>query len=195
MALLLYFEGVCKVESATESRDALVSVNGLKHCTLKLYFLFLSYILAIINALNKEFQSEDPFSRWNENILLSLINFKIPENVVPHSELYLGSKVEIELKSMSVTSSEIEFKNKCLRFYVVQAKNIQNRYDFDNNNIKAYAKFEPKHSGKQPNAIPVLNNLPANFEINVQKTNTECYIYLANRDIETVWYVVGEIQN
>lgn len=121
----------------------------------KCYFLFLSYILPIINNLNKEFQSESSrlpylYASIKTNFLLILSNFvkreyinnnveidyKNKANLIDISKIFIGSKAEIFLKA-NLTDSEIyELKSNVLNFYVEFLDQLKHRFDFKREDIK-----------------------------------------------------------
>ena len=59
-ALIMYFEDVSTDPDKYTYKNSKALSDGLKAPQNKLYFLFLSYVLSIINKLNIEFQSETP---------------------------------------------------------------------------------------------------------------------------------------
>lgn len=150
-SLLLFFQAEAldtKVRGAAEILDAL------NNPLFKLYFSFLSYILPIINKMNKEFQSETvmihiaysnicDFYRTilgnyiKMDVLSKEVNpfaiaFQDPGNFLPEEEWYFGSKVENMMKNRNVVDqlgSEVNsFRVKCLNFYIELSGQICKRF-------------------------------------------------------------------
>uniref|UniRef100_A0A0K8U394 HAT C-terminal dimerisation domain-containing protein n=2 Tax=Bactrocera latifrons TaxID=174628 RepID=A0A0K8U394_BACLA len=109
--------------------DRVLEVNGTKTSYLalqmnepdvKVYFLFLSYILKIINDMNKEFQSEKvrlPYLHLHleSNFKLILVNFMYE---------YEGSYIQIRI-----------IRN-VLKFYLELLKQIKRGFDFSREDVK-----------------------------------------------------------
>ena len=162
-------------------RNAKALSEALKNPQNKLYFLFLNYVLNIINKLNIEFQSELPkvhvlYKRVSElyrsilrnfikkshldNTELSKVNWYNPTNFLNNDEMYLGSNIELFISNNVIPPAQItEFKNNCLNFYVTLCENIRKRFDFNNSLLKFMANFDPAvpMGGKVSSVVPVLH--------------------------------------
>ncbi|XP_054746788.1 zinc finger protein 862-like [Anastrepha obliqua] len=138
-------------------------VNGIRPAQLaeemcantKCYFLFLTYILPIINNLNKDFQSESsrlPYLYSNmKSIYLLIINnfvkhdvciketnidFRSESNQKPLRDIFVGTKAEIFMTKHLSEDDIIEVKRNILSFYVELLNQINNRFDFNREDIK-----------------------------------------------------------
>ncbi|KAJ8913913.1 hypothetical protein NQ315_005710 [Exocentrus adspersus] len=65
---------------------------------------------------------------------LKNIDPRNPHNFLPIKDIYLGTKVEILIaQNHGLKTSDIEaFRLKCLDFYIELAKQIKDRFDFEN---------------------------------------------------------------
>ena len=117
------------------------------------YLLFLSYILPIINNLNKEFQSERSrlpylYSSIKSNFLLILSNFIKKELVSGNTEymkisnqldvsyIFIGTKAESFAKENLTSSEIVEVESDVLKFYIELLDQLNRRFDFDREDIK-----------------------------------------------------------
>lgn len=120
---------------------------------MKCYFLFLAYILPIINNVSKELQSKSSrlpylYSSLKSNFLLILSNFvkkeliginidyKNENNQLHILNIFIGTKSEIYSKSNLSFSELIEVKSHILNFYVELLDQIKSRFDFEREEIK-----------------------------------------------------------
>lgn len=125
-------------------------------CEVKCYFLFLSYILPIINNLNKEFQSESSrlpylYISLKSNVLLILSNFvkktvlinkgtnidyKHKHNQLKILNIFMGTKAEDFAKTNLTKAETNKIKLDILKFYVELLDQINSRFDFNRDDIK-----------------------------------------------------------
>lgn len=150
-ALILFFQAEA-LEASVKSAAAIL--DALNNPIYKLYFSFLSYVLPIINKMNREFQSETvmihlaysnicAFYRTilgnfiKRNYMKSKsdpfdINFQDPNNFLPESEWNLGSKVETLMNDQNIQkrigSDFNTFRVCCLNFYIELSGQISKRF-------------------------------------------------------------------
>ena len=73
-------------------------------------------------------------------------SYKHPYNLISNEKLYLGTDVQKELLSTSITTSEKEeFQNNCLRFYIELIDQIMKRFDFKNKMVEKLDLLNPKN--------------------------------------------------
>lgn len=192
----MYFKDICARETATECKDIIILVSGFESGIIKLYFCFLSNILAVINKLNVEFQSEkvkihkvhakisDLYRGVLRNFMnkkyldttpLEKINWYNPDNFLPEKEMYLGAKFEQEAASFGLLPRKMsEIKTNCLKFYVTLAKNIRTRFEFGNGILKFMNNFEPSValSGRIPSVLPIMN-VVAPLKLDIDLVNSD----------------------
>ncbi|XP_053968897.1 uncharacterized protein LOC128870314 [Anastrepha ludens] len=144
-ALKLFFIN-CKLEvNAVRSVQLAEKMNN----EIKVYFLFLSYVLPLINNLNKEFQLEQSrlpylYSNIKSHYLLILSNF-IKKDIQLHvdidyknihnynqtSKIFIGTKAEFFLLKTKATLEEVsDIKGEILKFYIALLDQIKLRFDF-----------------------------------------------------------------
>lgn len=162
-ALILFFTSECYEESLHSNQ---IILTFLQNPITKLYFLFLSYVLDIVNKMNLEFQSERPklhllLSRITDlyrTLLRSFIrkthldgtslqdiNVTNPEHYTEVENIYFGAKVDVAIAKQTIDSKELNnFRLKCLDFYVELANQIKSRFRFDNPVLTFVSYFEPK---------------------------------------------------
>ncbi|XP_018571105.1 uncharacterized protein LOC108910845 [Anoplophora glabripennis] len=161
-ALRLYFQSAVLEDNLVAAEQILY---GLENCIFKLYLTFLSYILPMINKINKEFQSEksklhviyDRISSLYRTILknymqksyvdqdgvkedkIHLLDLN-PMNVrmyLSNEDLYLGEDCALLLVDFSPNTELYQFKNHCLSYYIELCCQIRNRFQ----NLKQYEFF------------------------------------------------------
>lgn len=171
--------------------------NMVKDPLMKLYLLFLSYCLKIINELNKEMQSELPkmhfllskfknlFNQIARNFILKKVidsnpiksidlNYTI--NHLSDNELYCGT--EVEKFSMTVVDPSIlqEFRCNVRKFYITFCEKLRLKIDFDNEILNLLPKFSPEHvlNGESTSILKLLICLFPDFEVeNAEIINIE----------------------
>lgn len=157
---------------------ALTILEAMRDPSAKLYYFFLSYILKIVNDLNKEFQSEGPkihvlyermctiFSSVLRNFMkkevmdrvnIAKINLHSPANYVPVEHMYMGVHVGTHIIDINAADAN-EFRLNCLNFYIALASSIRNRFDFKSDLLKLVGAFKPAVvlSGSVPDVMPVM---------------------------------------
>lgn len=173
-ALRLYFIS-CSLEiNGIQSTELAESMSSPRF---KIYFLFLSYILHVINNLNKEFQSEKsrlPYlysqmeitykliasnfmdNNYVQNINADEINIYNKNKYLPTKDIYIGTKTEIYLKEKDFSEEEIiNIKTNVLNFYLELAEQIKSRFDFKNYDLKNLCIIQPQQVLSQP-IMPLL---------------------------------------
>lgn len=162
-ALTLFFA------EAAFTDNLLVSIEldkALKTPVYKMYLLFLSYILEIVNKLNIEFQSEKPkIHLLNKRIAdlyrsilrnymkldylkktdMDKIEPSNPTHFLPLENIYLGAKYEVEIKKNTIEASELKkMKLSILEFYIELSLQIKQRFPFNDEKLKFLEKFSPE---------------------------------------------------
>lgn len=148
---------------------------------IKSYFLFLSYILPIINNLNKEFQSENSrlpylYSSFKSNYILILCNFiqkelinnninidyHLKENQLNISEIFVGTKTEQFMNNNLTYTELIEVKSDILKFYIEFLDQINKRFDFKRDDIKLLNIITPTRvmSNENLSILPLISKFP-----------------------------------
>lgn len=129
-----------------------IILNNLHDSIYKVNFLFLSYVLEIVNKLNVEFQSEkckiyllnDRVSALYKTILrnylkkqyidqtgLEKIDVINPRNFLPVEEIYYGARVQVILTSGQINDIEMHtFRLRCLDFYTELCLQIKKKIFF-----------------------------------------------------------------
>jgi hypothetical protein len=88
-ALKIYFQSML-----ADNIPTTVSIHeGLGNVKLRLFYLFLGYILPVVNELNLEFQSESV--RVHQILKKVNINLRSPNNLRPYKNTYTYLKIEI----------------------------------------------------------------------------------------------------
>lgn len=190
----------------------------------KLYYYFLSYILKVVNDMNKEFQSEGPkihvlymrmttiFKSVLQNFIkkdvmdrldISTINLRGPTNYLPIEQLYLGAQVHKHLSDLNASDVNA-FRLSCLNFYISLAESIRGRFDFKNELLKFVGAFCPTKalSGNVPDVFLVIDLISV-FNLDEESINHEWRMLsitpdaqsCAHFDVEQFWFQVGKITN
>lgn len=165
-ALSLYF----KSEFLEKKNRTVESIYNLLNCKVtKLYFEFLSYALTLFTDLNIEFQSEAPKVQtlynkikqvyitlldnylkptYIKNTPTENIQFRNPHNFLPLPEIYLGPYVSRSLVNTKIAENDLNvFRQKCLEFYIEAAKQIYQRFPFQDQTaaiLKEISLLDPK---------------------------------------------------
>lgn len=147
-ALILFFTDATVTDRTLAPENILTKLNDR---FTKLYFEFLKFSLAFFNTLNRQMQCEKPaiqdlyksvstvYKSFLECFIkrdvlikspLHEINYKDPNNFLPLEELYLGAKILVSIESLSDTEKSA-FRRRCLEFYIEAAKQINQRFDFN----------------------------------------------------------------
>lgn len=203
-ALQLFFSNEALAENIKKAEHILAALNN---NIFKIYFLFLSYILDIVNKLNVEFQTEG----YTMHILLSKVtgmyktvlkNFMHrdyvdkdmlhldqisfhPASYLQLSEIYVGAKCELILLKQSVSDDELKkFKICCLDFYIQLCKEIKNRFKFHDPVLNFAKNLDPKVVTVSPAPImPMYLKFNSTFQnLDVEKLSSE-WRSIANNDV------------
>lgn len=150
----------------------------------EMFLNFLSFILPLVNNLNKLFQSENPtihilysqMERLTRTILecfikssclrnskLDTIEYKNPSNFVNLEDLYLGANVQLCLKKTKLNrEQENLFYLSCLNYYVELTTQIFKRFDFKNEALKLCQYLDPQNVIVDQNKtiFPLVNLFP-----------------------------------
>lgn len=204
--LTLFFQGALLEDRLQSSQNIL---NALSNPIYKLYFLFLNFILEVVNKLNLEFQSEKPkITNLYDNVtnlyklvLRSFIKKEIvdgynlsdldPSNQKYFndlSQLYLGAEVEQFLRENCENLNEddiMSFQCKCKEFYVELCVQIKKRFPFEDKLLKNISILNPSKvmSGKVQTITNVLNFFP--------QLKDSCNL----EDINLEWRMLQEVEN
>lgn len=206
-------------------------VNGVRSAELaegmsskiKCYFLFLSYILPLINNLNKEFQSESSrlpylYSSIKANYLLILSNFlkkdainnnigvdyKNESNQIEIPNIFIGTKAEIFMKSNVNASEILEVKTDILRFYIEFLDQINSRFDFKREEIKLLQIITPAKvlSKEDLPILPLMLKYPNLVDCDPDLITTQWNLLRLSQvnlssdlDINIFWEKVFSIKN
>lgn len=193
--------------------------------SIKLYFLFLSYILQIINKINLEMQSEQPrmhiflprlkylFNTISRNFISKNILDSTPISSInlqnynlPDKELYCGAEVELYCQNISDQTIIKAFKFNVRNFYIKFCESLRSKIDFDNEVLQLLTKFSPEHvlSGTTNSILNLLLNMFPDSELEkAEIINTEYRALsdyedlkkLKNLNICDFWNEVGQIKN
>lgn len=153
-------------EDKEKLHSASVILENLKNAVFKIYLLFLSYILEIINKMNLQFQSETTqiqilYSRFTsiyktilrnfikkevmDEMELSKISPSNPDYFVNLERIYIGARAQLFLQENYVPIDEInKIRTNILSFYVELSLQIRKRFKFDDPKLKFLSNFEPK---------------------------------------------------
>lgn len=162
-ALRLYFTEHSFTDRLLTSDNIL---HMLKNPYNKMYLEFLEYALEIFNNLNRLMQSQRPeIHKLHENMRttfrtlldnyiqspylmstdLQAIEFDNPRRFLPIDQIYLGTKVATSIvAAANLESEDIKaFRLRCLDFYIEGARQIRNRYNFNNKLIEDLEFLDP----------------------------------------------------
>jgi len=195
-ALKLYFISSFGEVSGIHSKTLAEQMDKVET---KVYFYFLSYILKIINDLNKEFQSEHirlPYLYNNVEMMLKLIlnNFLKKQNWENGSEvfdlnlnddknykniedIYIGINAEKYMKNQKFTDEEKkEVKTKILNFYIELSNQLKIRFDFsDKPGLKCLNVITPQSvlDNSEPSLMPLIEEFSHLIEGNIEIIATQ----------------------
>lgn len=184
-ALILFFQSEA-LESNVQAAARIL--DGLRNPILKLYVYFLSYILPVINKMNKEFQSESVkihvaygnICAFYKTILSNYIKREVimraphafaicyndPSDFMDECNWYFGSKVEMGMADKDVMKglgSELsEFRVRCLNFYIELAGQIHKRLAGLNEVLPLLKACDPVvvREKSVKSVIPLLSKFP-----------------------------------
>ena len=190
-----------------------------------MYFIFLSYVLKIINNVNLEMQSEQSRmhnllprlkflfnqicrnflqEKYIDSISIKLINLN--ENHLTDSELYCGTDVEIYCLTVSDKNLIIQFKNTVRKFYIKFCEQLRHKIDFENEILNVIPKFSPENvlSGESNNIGNLLLTMFPDNEVEQAEVINSEYRALADYElvkklkklcISNFWAAISEIKN
>lgn len=175
---LIPFFTLAVVEDNLQAAATLL--NALNNPIYKMYFLFLSYILPLVNQINLEFQSAKPklftfnykvyslFKNITKNYMnkVYIDSCNTMENIDPSNEaeflelgkIYVGAKCQIYTDTIALSGNELKaFRQRCLQYYIELCIQIKNRFSKFTENYKSFEILNPRLvvSGTQ-NITPLL---------------------------------------
>lgn len=186
--LQLYFKFLVNVDEV-ETPKVHSILETLENPTTKLYLVFLSYALSLVNKLNKLFQSETPelyklhsaVSRLFKSLLNNFVkndylrsigdnigNLVFHErNYVGLNEIYLGVDAPLllnELVEGNKISQEqiVSFKRNAINFYETLAKQLLFRINFNDSAMINLTIIDPRNvmDRKHQSILPLLESFP-----------------------------------
>lgn len=189
----------------------------------KIYFLFLSYILPIINNLNKEFQSERSrlpylYSSIKTTFILILSNFVQKkyidknlnidyENKNTHLEtgsIFIGAKAEVFLKDNFDNDEILAVKTNIVQFYIEFLNQLKKRFDFDRSDLQFLKLITPPEtlSENDKSILPLLSEFDKLFDCDTDKIVSQWNLLRVSdhnlndeMEINVFWEKVGKIKN
>lgn len=202
---LTYYFGLSDFESNYGNESISFIFSSLNDKIFKRYFLFLSYILKIINGVNIEMQSEEPrmhiflprlkwlFNQVARNFIkksvldstkyLSTFDVKKSDNQMSIENIYCGSNCEMYFESESISQDDkCLFKSNIQKFYITFCEALLKRIDFGDEILHFLTKFSPDHvlSGETNNIIPLISKLFPDKELHLAETINSEYRALAD---------------
>lgn len=144
--------------------------NGLNDPFVKLYFLFLNFVLPKVNALNQYFQSNKVlvahlYNALKEKFMELLMYYMDPKYIrttdlsridpenetyfLPNRNIYLGVEILNYLNKPEIQSnreSVAYFYERCKDFLKILCKEIKLRFDFDDPVLSQLHVFTPKNA-------------------------------------------------
>ncbi|KAJ3646043.1 hypothetical protein Zmor_023654 [Zophobas morio] len=225
-ALILFFTNETNDNGKGNINNPGAILEAKQNPIFKLYFSFLSYVLDIINKINIEFQSEAPrihllHSRLNSLYTTLLKNFMkrdyiyntsysnikfLPCNYKELNDIYCGATCEqIVSNNISINKTDLNaFKIKVLDFYKELAKQIQNRFDFDDPVLKFLKNVDPAVvvSGECESLVPIASRFPR-LVTNLEQLNSEWRLLpdipelknRANHNLDKFWSYIFNLKN
>lgn len=190
----LYFTNAIFEEDKLHTADAIL--NNLNNPVFKIYLLFLSYILDIINKMNLIFQGEGTqihilhtqFITLYKNVLrnfiqktiidkidLSKINLTNPDNYLKLEDIYMGANVQLFLNNHLISPEELnKIRINILNFYIELCEQIRKRFDFNDKILIFLTNFHPKRAlSGDITTIAQAANLFKNLVTSVENLNSE----------------------
>lgn len=175
-ALELFFTRAALEDNLQSAKTIL---NALRNPIYKIYYSFLSFILEIINKLNRLFQSRRPvitqlltlienyyklilrcyFKKdYVNNTPLSLLDPVNTREYLEINKMYFGVKTEVLYTTVSAAEL-YSFKIRALDFLGTVSQEIKKRFDFKNETLRLIEMFDPKNalSGDYTSIVPFIN--------------------------------------
>lgn len=223
--LMHYFLLYCFEESRIKSSNAKDILEFLQNSESKLYLYFLSYVLKLINKLNKMFQSEvtkihviiPTMTELMHTILKNFIKPEYCKNIninyndnhfqIQISSLYCGLEFETCVQENKLDSSTVlEVKKNILKFYIEMCHQIKRRINFSDEKLSLLKYVDPEQiaTGELQCILPLLGSFPyyeKSFRdiLNDQWRNLigekELIIQNKGDNIVSTWINLGKIKN
>lgn len=174
-------------------------------------FLFLKYVLKIINAVNTEMQSEDArihiflprlkflFRQLARNFInkdvLDKCDFSklnLHENHISLNDIFCGTEADLYINTNQIEPNiTYEFKENCRKFYIKFCEVLRTKVDFNNEMLIWFSNFSPENvlAGKTNSIIPLLIKMFPNERLNFEKINSQ---YRALADMEELKPLITE---
>lgn len=179
--LILFFTNESFKRFKEDNPDHILA--ALKNPIYKMYFLFLSYTLELVNNLNLEFQSNSlKLHKLLEHISTVyktfaanfIVRHKVVKNVteipinnpdyyLPLENIYLGPKCEMYIVNNNIPLKDLNIlRTHCLHFYVELLRQIKSRVPFDDEVLNYIKVLDPVnvYNNKFDTLIPILNRFP-----------------------------------
>ncbi|XP_036320746.1 uncharacterized protein LOC118735203 [Rhagoletis pomonella] len=207
-----------------------LEVNGIRsaelanamNSKLKAYLLFLSYILPIINNLDKEFQSDSCrlpylYSNIKSNFLLILsnlldqkkfndvcINYRDKSNHINVLKIFIGTSSEEFVQSNLSVTEIIEIKTNILEFYIELLDQIKARFDFGREDLQLLKIITPGNVLLEENVeiLPLILKFKNLVDCDPDKVITQWKLlrssdnnFKKDMDITSFWSTVSNIKN
>lgn len=139
----------------------------------KIYLEFMAYILHMLNAFNKMFQSESPLLYKLKPSVIDLLkniccnfmepsyvktinllhsdNYRNPRHLVSNDKLYLGIAAHESIQDLKKDpnfdhKTLNDFYSSCLKFYLRLVKEIKQRFTFEDELFNIVAILDPKYA-------------------------------------------------
>ncbi|XP_074038465.1 protein FAM200B-like [Leptinotarsa decemlineata] len=210
-SLQLFFQREALEENLPSGKQIL---NALTNHMYKLYLLFLSYVLKLINTVNVELQSsqskvplmlgkikslyktfikcfikKEVIEDFERKSSIDKINVTDPHNYIPIESTYFGAKVDALLKQdINIHMQELtSFKLRCLEFYTEICTQIKERFDFSDKILSFASNFIPETAceGSIRSIAEFINFFP-HIEVDIEAANIEWNLMVeASFDKET----------
>ncbi|EEZ98954.1 hypothetical protein TcasGA2_TC004808 [Tribolium castaneum] len=172
-------------------------LEGLRNPVYKMYLLFLSYILGIVNQIILQFQSEgtqihllyNKFTALYNTVLRNYIKKSVidktelpkialanPDYFVELDNLYMGANVDLFIQQINIDATEDQkFRTNILSFYIELANQIRKRFNFEDKFLMFLSTFEPKvaMSGEIPSIVKSNLYFGNNIITNLEQLNNE----------------------
>lgn len=178
--------------------------QALHNDIIKLYYLFLEYVLPKVTQLNEYFQSEKVIitdlhiniCRMYKDILCCFLKDgyvnKTPiEQINPNdnvnhkniNSMYLGIDVMKLLNENKLSDNDIyDFRVRCKCFLVKLTNEIRKRYDFDNDILSKLHIFNPKTVVVPDSLFDIMNCLPRLVnDLDIQDVDSQWRMYIRER--------------
>lgn len=212
-----------------ENSEKKEKVKNISCCLLdpemKIYFLFLSYFLKIVNNINLEMQSEDArihilhsrlqflFMQVARNFMKKeslefgdVTQINLNENNLPINEIFCGTEVDILCETNNIDTNLIfKFKQTVQQLYKKFCEELRKKVDFSNKMLIMFNNFSPSNviSGKANSIIPLLVKLFPHEDQAYERINCQFRAladlpelkHLKNETVCKFWNEVSMIKN